>query len=322
MCYGLEKVTSPNTPIYKQLLEYYEFCEKVRGFTKKTMETKTAEINRFAKYSGLEDLKEVSNDDVFRFVAMLKDHNNTGRSINNYTYQIQSMLKWQRDDGLEMPKLKLSRIVLQKEKAARKNWFTRQQIELALLYAKPREWLMIALSFDCGLRIEEMVSLRVEQIKGRKIKIVGKGGKLRWVMMSKKTLRRLKVYLEREGIKDWLWPSRQSAGEHIRQDSARNMMAAVFKKAGFNNFRPHDLRHSFATELKLMGLPTRRIQLAMGHTTEGITEKYLSDLEGVTIEDICKDLRFSFVKVKAKSLVANVLYILPRIRIDHSASKR
>ena len=65
-------------------------------------------------------------------------------------------------------------------------------------------------------------------------------------------------------------------------------MQEVFARAGFDDMRPHDLRHSFATELKLLGVPTRKIQLALGHTTEAITEHYLGDLDAVTIETIQK----------------------------------
>lgn len=312
--YGLEKVTSPKNPIYQQLFVFYEYCEQVLAYTGNTMARKTHSVNDFVRFTGLTRLEDVTNQQVYDWVKWHKERGNTARSVNNYLHQLKAMLKWQRDENIKMPNLKISRISFQKEAPARKNWFSRRQIKLALLYAEPREWLMISLSFDCGLRIEELMNLKLSDISGRKIKIIGKGNRLRWGMMSRKTKRRLKKWIKKERITDYLWRGRNNIG-HLGQEKARLEMQAVFAKAGFDNFRPHDLRHSFATELKLLGLPTRKIQLALGHTTEAITEHYLSDLDGVTIENIRKEVSTKLVMLRIRAFFANLFYILPRITL-------
>lgn len=312
--YGLEKVTSPKYPIYQQLFVFYEYCEQVLAYTGNTMARKTHSVNDFVRFSGITRLEDVTNQQVYDWVKWHKERGNTARSVNNYLHQLKAMLKWQRDENIKMPNLKISRISFQKEAPARKNWFSRRQIKLALLYAEPREWLMISLSFDCGLRIEELMNLKLSDISGRKIKIIGKGNRLRWGMMSRKTKRRLKKWIKKERITDYLWRGRNNIG-HLGQEKARLEMQAVFAKAGFDNFRPHDLRHSFATELKLLGLPTRKIQLALGHTTEAITEHYLSDLDGVTIENIRKEVSTKLVMLRIRAFFANLFYILPRITL-------
>lgn len=319
MAYGLEKVTSPEYPIYQQLLTFYEYCEQVLAYTHKTISGKAYSINNFIKFSNLENLEDITNQQIYDWVKWHKKRGNTARSVNNYLHQLKAMLKWQKEENVEMPNLKISRISFQKEAPARKNWFTRQQIKRALLYAEPREWLFISLSFDCGLRIEELMNLKLSHINGRKIKIIGKGNKLRWVMMSRKTRRRLTRWIRKENITDYLWRGRY--GGHLGQEKARLMMEEVFAKAGFDNFRPHDLRHSFATELKLLGLPTRKIQLALGHTTEAITEHYLSDLDGVTIENIHKEVTMPLVKLRIRAFFFNLFYILPRITLKPANQK-
>ncbi len=318
MPYRLEKVTDPKYPIYQQVLEFYNFSRQIRGFSQKTMNAKVNSVNDFIKFSKIERVEDITNQQIFDWVDWHKSRGNTGRTINNYIYQLQTMLKWQKDENVIMPELKLSRIVMQKEEPARKNWYTRQQIQTALLYADQRTRLMIMLSFDCGLRIEEMVSLKISDIRGRKIKIIGKGRKLRWVIMSRKTKRLLGRWISRRSNDDvYVWKSPSGRG-HICQEEARKAMSEAFKLAGFENFRPHDLRHSFATELKLLGLPTRKIQLALGHSTEAITERYLSDLDGITVEDIHREVRFALVRAKIKAGIANVFCILPRITIKTS----
>lgn len=315
MAYGLEKVTSPDYPIYKQLFEFYNYCEQVLAYTKKTMKGKTQSVNNFVKYTGLQKLEDITNQQIYDWVKWHKEERgNTARSVNNGLHQLKAMLKWQKEENIEMPNLKLSRISFQKEAPARKNWFTRKQIKRALLYADPREWLMIAMSFECGLRIEEMVNLKLSDIRGRKVKIIGKGNRLRWGMISRKTRRRLKRWTKKERITDYLWRGRWNVG-HLGQGKARLLMQEVFAKAGFHNMVPHDLRHSFATELKLLGLSTRKIQLALGHTTEAITEHYLSDLAGVTIEDIQREVSMPLIKVRISAFFANLFYILPHITL-------
>lgn len=314
MTYGLEKIVSPEQPIYQQVLDFYNFSRQVRGFTKQTMNTKINSVNDFIRFSKVERVEDITNQQIFDWIDWHKSKGNSGRSINNYIYQLQTMLKWQKDENIQMPGLKLSRITLQKEEPARKQYYTRQQIQMASLFADRRTKLMIMLSFDCGLRIEEMVSLRLSHIHGRKVKIIGKGRKLRWVMMSRKTKRQLKRWVATNKIEDYIWVGRNGKG-HVCQEDARKAMENAFKMAGFDNFRPHDLRHSFATELKMLGLPTRKIQLALGHSTEAITEHYLSDLDGITIEDIEREVRIPLIRAKIKAGVGNLLYILPRLTI-------
>ena len=284
MAYRLEKIVPEDTPIYQQLTNYYKFCDRCR-MSRATMATKTIDINYFVKFSGIKNLEEINNQQIDEWVDDMIARGNSGRSINCRLTQLRAMLKWQRDDNIIMPNLKISRIVMQKEMPPRKVFFSREEINKALSMANRREWLMIKLAFDCGLRISELRNLRLENIQGRKMRIVGKCSKLRFVMMSEEARTRLDDYIQREDIVDYLWTNKK-CDRPICDVEMRNAMKAPFIAAGFRNFRPHDLRHSYATELKQLGVPTRQIQIGMGHSSEAITERYLSDLDGFNIDEI------------------------------------
>ncbi len=285
MAYGLEKITAKSNPIYQQLSNYYRYCGQVCAMSEQTMATKIHHINYFIKFTGISRLEDISNQQIYDWVDYQKSRGNSGRSINNRLAQLKVMLRWQRDDNVSMPKLKIARIVMQKELPARKNYFSREEIQMVLAQADLREWLMIKLSFDCGLRIGELLNIRLSDIFGAKIRIVGKGSKLRWVIMSQESRMKLNDWIASENILDFLWPNLLHTG-HVSQEDARNAMRKVFQKAGFADFRPHDLRHSYATDLKKLGIPTRKIQMAMGHASEATTERYLSDLDGLNVEEI------------------------------------
>lgn len=285
MAYGLEKFTTESSPIYQQLLNYYHYCSQVCAMSEQTMETKVHHINYFVKFARISRLEDISNQQIYDWIDYQKSRGNSGRSINNRLAQLKVMLRWQRDDNVTMPNLKIARIAMQKELPARKQYFSREEIEQVLTYAGPREWLMIKLSFDCGLRIGELLNLRLDDIHGYKIRIVGKGSKLRWAIMGRESRLKLDQWIAGEKITDFLWPNLLCV-DHVSQEDARKAMRKVFQKAGFLDFHPHDLRHSYATDLKKLGLPTRKIQLAMGHASEATTERYLSDLDGMNIEEI------------------------------------
>lgn len=249
------------------------------------MATKIHHINYFVKFTKISRLEDISNQQIYNWIDFQKSRGNSGRSINNRLAQLKVMLRWQRDDNIIMPNLKLSRVAMQKELPPRKNYFSREEIQRVLTYADLREWLMIKLSFDCGLRIGELLNIHLNDIYNHKIRIVGKGSKLRWVIMSDESRQKLDRWIYEEKITNFLWPNLLQTN-HIGQEDARRAMREVFRMAGFSNFRPHDLRHSYATDLKKLGLSTRKIQLAMGHASEATTERYLSDLDGLNIEDI------------------------------------
>lgn len=295
MPYNLEKVIKRRKPVFKQLLDYYTFCDKECRFSQKTMDFKTHCINDFVKFSKISRIEDITNKQVSKWVEAQEKRGCSGRTVNHRLYQLKVMLKWQRDDNVVIPELKLARIKMCKEEPPRKVFFTREQIDKALGFADQREWLMIRLAFDCGLRISELRNIKLSDIHDRKIKVIGKGRKLRFVIMSEETRKRLDSYITREHITGYLWPSPANNSTPICDQGLRKMMKRPFATAGFDYFRPHDLRHSYATELKTMGIPTRKIQVGLGHSTEAITEQYLSDLDGSEIEEIYAK-RYSMVE--------------------------
>ena len=295
MAYRLEEVVSPRWPIYQQLNDYYRYCEFTRNFTEKTMELKTKDLNYFVEFSGLKTLENVSNDIIDEWVVHQKSRGNCGKTINGRLSQLRTMLTWQRDSNLEMPNLKLSLIVKQKEEPSRAVFYTRAQIETALKFAGLREEVMIRLTFDCGLRISELIKIRLCDISEREISIIGKGRKQRFVVMSEETRERLDDWIEFGKIDDYLWPSWTRDHEHVSGETARTWMRKAFCAAKLTNFYPHALRHSFATELEKLGLSTREIQAGLGHTSARTTEIYLHGLNGSDIKEIY-NRRYSIVE--------------------------
>lgn len=281
------------TPICKQIREYLEFDKYNKGLSDGTLRVSRYCLQEFVDAAGIKDANNISNSTIDAWAVKMKRRGCSARTINNKIGILVTFLKFERDEGVLMPELKLSRIVKQKTVPPKRLFFRQEQVVDALAVADRREWLLIKIAFDTGMRISELAELRLSNISGNRIRIVGKGSRLRFVMISKECRQRLDDWIKRENITDYLWPSHRGNCPHQASNTLRIAMKETFRKAGITDFRPHDLRRSFATDLKFKGLKNRQIQVALGHANEATTEKYLMDLDGFGIEDIF-DKKFAY----------------------------
>ncbi len=140
---------------------------------------------------------------------------------------------------------------------------------------------MIHLMYASGLRVTELVSLRVSDVDlARGLLVVrGKGGKTRIVPTAERALDHVRAYL------GTVRPNWAKAGELVLfvSSRARPLTRQGFWKlikryavvAGITlNFSPHKLRHSFATHLLERGADLRAVQTMLGHADLGTTEIY------------------------------------------------
>jgi integrase/recombinase XerD len=131
---------------------------------------------------------------------------------------------------------------------------------------KHRALLMTA--YASGLRISEVVALRVEDIDSRRMVIrvrQGKGHKDRYVMLSTRLLEILRQYWKAARPSDWLFPG-QVPGRPITAGSVHGICAEASRAADLGkHVTVHTLRHSFATHLLEAGTDIRTIQLLLGH---------------------------------------------------------
>ena len=298
MSHNLEKAALRQQPIYRQMHEYYHFCKHIRHMTPATLTSKMYTLNKFIFDSELTDLQFISNQLIFNWISQQTLRGNSGRSINDRLAHLKAMLRWQKDMNLEMPKLKLALIPRVQELPARKIHFTREQIRQVLTQANQEEWLLIRIAFDCGLRISELQNLQLSHLQDRRLTIIGKGNKRRYAFLCSEVKLRLDYWIKDQKIQKYLWPSPFYKNSPLAVCTIRAHMKQAFKRAGINDFRPHDLRHSYATDLKLLGATTRQIQAGLGHSSEAVTEKYLSDLDGYDLQDLY-NLKYSRSITKA-----------------------
>ena len=266
--------------IDKQIDEYLNYCENVRRMSEQTLHGKRWICREFLKTLKIDSLSELSNKHINEWIAEQTARGCSGRTINSRLVNLVAMLRYFQDMGISFPKLKLRLIVKCKEQPPRRVYYTREQIEQVLRYADHLEWLLIKLCFDCGLRISELRNLRLMNLNGRMVTFIGKGSKARESYMSKEAKTRLDDWIQRNRISDFIWVRTPGKNEPMSVEDIRYLMRKPFYQAGFKNFYPHALRHSFATDIQKHGASLMETKEMLGHARIETTERYVHGLEG------------------------------------------
>ena len=143
--------------------------------------------------------------------------------------------------------------------------------------------LMIEVLYGAGLRISELLNLKINDIykKQELIKVIGKGDKERWVPLNKIAFKKIELFINntRSNIKPALGCEEfiflNQRGGKLSRISAFKAIKEVAIIAGIKkNIHPHTIRHSFATELMLAGADIMVVRELMGHVSVRSTEIY------------------------------------------------
>ena len=141
---------------------------------------------------------------------------------------------------------------------------------------------IIEVLFSCGLRVSELVNLKLSQLfldEGF-VQVIGKGRKERLVPISQRAIKELNLWFYdrkqlniKTGEEDYVFLNRR--GSHLTRTMILIMIKKEAEKAGIKKtISPHTMRHSFATALLQGGADLRAIQAMLGHEDIGTTEIY------------------------------------------------
>ena len=138
--------------------------------------------------------------------------------------------------------------------------------------------------YGCGLRVSELINLRISDLYFNEdfIKVTGKGDKQRLIPINSYTKKYINIYLQHvrkrqkvdKNYSDILFLNRR--GKKLTRVMIFHIIKKLSRVAGIKkNISPHSLRHSFATHLLENGADLRSIQLLLGHESITTTEIYL-----------------------------------------------
>ena len=146
-----------------------------------------------------------------------------------------------------------------------------------------RNNVIIEVLYGCGLRVSELVSLKMSNIYAdeQMLQVIGKGDKERWVPINPCALEMMDMYIHtvrshyniKPGEEKYVFINR--LGRHLSRNYIFMFLQQAVRDAGLNkHVSPHSLRHSFATELVENGADLRAVQEMLGHESISTTEIY------------------------------------------------
>lgn len=166
--------------------------------------------------------------------------------------------------------------IKQFKESHRIRYLTKEEEEKLRYFFPPEYWPWVEIALHTGFRQSEQFELRWENVDFQ-IKVItipdSKNGEVRYVPMNDKVVKIFRSLPSR--LKGpWVFPS---ANWHTPKDphnfTQRIFLPAV-RKAGIDDFRWHDLRHTFASRLVMKGTDLRTVQDLMGHKTITMTQRY------------------------------------------------
>ena len=280
--------TGKKTP--ENLLRAYQrYLKLQRGYSANTLDAYERDLLKLNDYLTQEgkDLLDVQLPDLQHFAASLHDIGIHPRSQCRILSGVRSfyrflLLDGYRDDDptelLESPVLgEHLPEVLSPDEVDR----LESSIDLSK-WEGHRNRAIIEVLFSCGLRVSELVTLRLSNLflDEQYIRVFGKGSKERLIPISPKAIKELSFWFDdrcrmniKPGEEDYVFLNRR--GAHLTRTMILIMIKQQATEAGIQKtISPHTLRHSFATALLEGGADLRAIQAMLGHESIGTTEIY------------------------------------------------
>lgn len=268
---------------------YQRYMRLERNFTPNTLDAYMRDIDKLLKHlrdRGI-DPTAATLADLRDFAARLHDLGIGPRSQCRILSGVRSFYKFLQTDGfidgdpselLESPQLgEHLPEVLTTDEVDR----LEQAIDLGK-WEGQRNKAIIEVLFSCGLRVSELVNLKLSDLflADRFIRVIGKGRKERLVPISDNAIRQLRFWFDdrnhmdiKPSEEDYVFLNRR--GTHLTRTMILIMIKRLGAEAGIDKtISPHTLRHSFATALLEGGADLRAIQAMLGHESIGTTEIY------------------------------------------------
>lgn len=260
-----------------------------RGLADNTLKAYRSDLGKFAEWLAERDLEleTAARVQLLEYLGWRARHGSHARSSARLLSSLRRYYRWllrekriETDPTAQIDSPRLGRPLPKS--------LTEEDVE-ALLDAPDlddvlglRDRAMLEVLYACGLRVSELVALRIDELNTRQgvVRVVGKGGKQRLVPLGEVALDWLARYLNearpellRGRPTPDLFPTRR--GHAMTRQAFWQLIKRYAKTAGIDKpLSPHTLRHAFATHLLNHGADLRVVQMLLGHSDLSTTQIY------------------------------------------------
>lgn len=272
------------------LNEFLNYISVERGLSNNTIEAYRRDLSRFFNYLGRRGYKLPSSATSSDASAYVQDLTECGLEVTSLSRNISAIKSFYKFACSEHPEFSDPTIHMQTPKKRYKLPSVLSHSEIESLLEMPdvnkprglRDKAMLETMYASGLRVSEVVALRLDQLlfEQELVRIFGKGAKERIIPIGSMAIFWLNEYLSKERLSmvgknsfDIVFLNRN--GRQISRMGVWKIINNYVKKAGIiSHVSPHTFRHTFATHLLEGGADLRAVQEMLGHANIVTTEIY------------------------------------------------
>ena len=292
--------------------EFLIFLEKDRGYSNQTIESYSRDLSLYSNFIIENKIQyhKIKKNDIFKFQSSLEGQISP-RSFARILSALKTFYKFLHMERLidDIALNEVKSYPSPKYKKSMPTFLSKEQVEKIVEkinlnenlddQAKKRDQAIIMLFFSSGIRLNELISIKLSDIdfSDNKIKVFGKGKKQRIVNFDSYTKDLMIQYLDmiqkyplvKEIYNNNLFVDKKNKA--LKERKVQTIVMNNLKQLSLASYGPHTLRHSFATHLLNSGVSIKSIQSLLGHESLSSTQIYTHVTLGSLKETIKKHPR-------------------------------
>lgn len=270
----------------KYLNEFLEYLEYQKNYSKDTIHSYGIDIKEYINYLKKEsiDLLDMDYELVRLYLIFLNDNKDKNSTISRKISALRSFYKYLLNKKY-VSNNPFSLVTLPKKQRLLPRFFYYNELEELFSccdlnsYLGQRDRLILEILYATGVRVSELVNIKLSDINNYEIRVLGKGNKERIVRFGEYAEDILDLYLK-EGYRflnkkhsEYLFIN--NCGEQLTTRGIRYILDKIISKTKVEKkISPHMLRHSFATHLLNEGCDILTVQELLGHESLSATSIY------------------------------------------------
>lgn len=259
----------------------------VQGLSERTLAQYSAEIPRMLNAIG-KSAEDVSSDDILYYLAVREHRDKVSKvTVSNNLRYLRTFFEFLTVEGI-IPTNPVRRIGTIKVAKKQKKAFTDVDVLKLRQGCKTiKEKLIVDMLLSTGCRVSELVSIKFEDIEGRRITVLGKGDKERIVYLNAQARLTLDEHMRdiNTTMNPYIFPSTRyiNSTEHMSSGAVESFCRRLGERTGVRNVHPHRFRRTCATMALKRGMPVEQVSKMLGHEDLKTTQIYL-DLDERNLE--------------------------------------
>lgn len=274
-------------PFDRKVREYLQFCRTEKGLAANTLDSYRRDLAGCGQFLKDLPLENVTTDSLRNYLDYVRGKGLSARSIARHITTLRGFFGFLLEQG-EVNADPTELLVAPRIGASLPKFLSVHAVS-TLIETPPhssanglRDRAMLDLLYACGLRVSELISLRVadfDELEGV-VRVIGKGNKQRLTPIGRQAtqsvaeyMRSARVELLKGRVSPYLFVT--ARGTRMTRQGFWKLLKSHGKSAGiYRSLSPHVLRHTFATHLLEGGADLRSVQTMLGHADIGTTQIY------------------------------------------------